>query len=84
MMMLSKYFRRTLFSAAKSEGSGAGAASMASTTAHNPLHDLFEKDRKPDDEKPVYGTLLFVSIVFCFVWCFYELGNWIVYLARIS
>ncbi|KAL6183223.1 hypothetical protein ACLB2K_044634 [Fragaria x ananassa] len=53
MMMLSKYFRRTLFSAAKSEGSG--AASMASTTAHNPLHDLFEKDRKPDDEKPVYG-----------------------------
>ncbi|KAL6175619.1 hypothetical protein ACLB2K_052258 [Fragaria x ananassa] len=52
MMMLSRYFRRTLFTAARSEGC---AASMASTTAHNPLHDLFEKDRKPDDEKPVYG-----------------------------
>ncbi|XP_050379047.1 uncharacterized protein LOC126796296 [Argentina anserina] len=54
MMMLSRYFRRTLFSAAKSEGSG--AASMARTTAHNPLEELFEVDRKTDEEAPVvYG-----------------------------
>ena len=62
MMMLTRYFRRTLFSAAKSEGSG--AASMARTTAHNPLEELFEADRKPDDETPVvYGTMLFASFV---------------------
>ncbi|PRQ50237.1 hypothetical protein RchiOBHm_Chr2g0130991 [Rosa chinensis] len=54
MMMVSRYFRRTLFATAKSEPSG--AASMAKMTAHNPLEEFFEAGRKPDKEKPVvYG-----------------------------
>lgn len=59
MMMASRYFRRTLFAAAKSETSG--PASMARMTAHNPLEEFFEADRKSDEEKPVvYGTCFFV------------------------
>lgn len=64
MMMVSRYFRRTLFAAAKSETSC--AASMARTMAHNPLEEFFEADRKPDEEKPVvYGTCFSFSVVFC-------------------
>ncbi|XP_040369270.1 uncharacterized protein LOC112190979 isoform X2 [Rosa chinensis] len=45
MMMVSRYFRRTLFATAKSEPSG--AASMAKMTAHNPLEEFFEADLDP-------------------------------------
>lgn len=55
MLMVSRYFRRTLFSAAKSETSAAAAS--ARTTGHNPLEEFFEADRSQDEEKPVvYGT----------------------------
>ncbi|KAI5329865.1 hypothetical protein L3X38_029262 [Prunus dulcis] len=54
MLMVSRYFRRTLFSAAKSETSAAAAS--ARTTGHNPLEEFFEADRSQDEEKPVvYG-----------------------------
>ncbi|PRQ44906.1 hypothetical protein RchiOBHm_Chr3g0484351 [Rosa chinensis] len=52
MMMVARYFRRTLFAAAKSEGSG--AASMARTTAHNPLEEFFEADRSLMNKSQLY------------------------------
>ncbi|KAL2530209.1 ribosomal protein L29 family protein [Forsythia ovata] len=54
-MFLTRVFGRTLFAAARSEASAAGAA--ASTIAkRNPLEEFFEADRSPDDDKPVvYG-----------------------------
>lgn len=54
-MFLTRVFGRTLFAAAKSEASAAGAAA-ASTAQRNPLEEFFETDRNPDDDKPVvYG-----------------------------
>ncbi|GAY38917.1 hypothetical protein CUMW_040370 [Citrus unshiu] len=56
-MFLTRFIGRAfLAAAAKSESSAAtaAAASMA-TSRHNPLEEFFEKDRGPDDQKPVYG-----------------------------
>ncbi|KAM1026002.1 hypothetical protein ACFX13_039707 [Malus domestica] len=51
---VARYFRRTLFSAAKTETSA--AASAARMTEYNPLEEFFEKDRSQEEEKPVvYG-----------------------------
>ncbi|XP_024170374.1 uncharacterized protein LOC112182700 [Rosa chinensis] len=70
--LLLRYFRRTLFAAAKSEVSG--VASMARTMTH-PLEEFFELvDRKPDKEKAVvYGTC-FLFPLFSVIKCIYELG----------
>lgn len=60
-MFLTRFIGRAfLAAAAKSESSAAtaAAASMA-TSRHNPLEEFFEKDRGPDDQKPVYGTSLY-------------------------
>ena len=67
-MFLSRFVGRTaLLAAAKSESSAAAAAAAATNAAggHNPLEQLFEFDRCPDDEKPVYGTLG-ISLPFLF------------------
>ncbi|KAM1026001.1 hypothetical protein ACFX13_039707 [Malus domestica] len=54
MIQVARYFRRTLFSAAKTETSA--AASAARMTEYNPLEEFFEKDRSQEEEKPVvYG-----------------------------
>ncbi|XP_022860410.1 39S ribosomal protein L47, mitochondrial-like [Olea europaea var. sylvestris] len=57
-MFLTRVFGRTLFAAARSEASAAGAAAASFSTAskHNPLEEFFDTTRSPDDEKPVvYG-----------------------------
>lgn len=58
IMFLRRVFGRTLFAAAKSETSAAGAAAASTVrTTHNPLEEFFEAARNPEDEKPVvYGT----------------------------
>lgn len=54
-MFLRRVFGRTLFAAAKSESSAAGAAT-AFRGQHNPLEEFFEVDRNVEDETPVvYG-----------------------------
>lgn len=62
LMFLRRVFGRTLFAAAKSEASAAGAA--ASMVRHNPLEEFFEADRNQDDEKPlVYGKISLFSFL---------------------
>lgn len=64
-MFLTRVFGRTLFAAARSEASAAGAAAASFSTAskHNPLEEFFDTTRSPDDEKPVvYGEFSFLSI----------------------
>ena len=61
-MFLSRFVGRTaLLAAAKSESLAAAAALGAAPTVPNPLEQFFEADRNPDDEKPVYGTILVYS-----------------------
>ncbi|PSR95861.1 39S ribosomal protein [Actinidia chinensis var. chinensis] len=56
-MFISRFFGRTLMSAAKSETSSAAAAAASTArTGYNPLEEFFEADRGRDDDKPVvYG-----------------------------
>ncbi|PSR95859.1 39S ribosomal protein [Actinidia chinensis var. chinensis] len=56
-MFISRFFGRTLMSAAKSETSAAAAAAASTArTVYNPLEEFFEADRGRDDDKPVvYG-----------------------------
>ncbi|KAF5725579.1 39S ribosomal protein L47 mitochondrial [Tripterygium wilfordii] len=54
-MFMTRFVGRMLL-AAKSENSAAStAAASTATLIRNPLEELFEKDRGPEDEKPVYG-----------------------------
>ncbi|XP_044481204.1 39S ribosomal protein L47, mitochondrial-like [Mangifera indica] len=52
-MFMTRFIGRSFLAAAKSESSAATAT--MSTSGHNPLEELFEKDRSLDDQKPVYG-----------------------------
>ncbi|XP_077219157.1 uncharacterized protein LOC143853318 isoform X2 [Tasmannia lanceolata] len=53
-MFISRFFGRTLFTAAKSEASAAANASVR--TMRNPLEEFFEADRSQEEDKPVvYG-----------------------------
>nr|GMC74383.1 39S ribosomal protein L47, mitochondrial-like [Ipomoea batatas] len=57
-MLAARLFGRALLAAAKSESSGAAAASGTAVREafQNPLEQFFEADRSVDDEKPVvYG-----------------------------
>ncbi|CAA2983654.1 39S ribosomal L47, mitochondrial [Olea europaea subsp. europaea] len=55
-MFLTKMFGKTLFAAARSDASAAGAAAASTTARHNPLEEFFDADRSPDDDKAVvYG-----------------------------
>lgn len=59
-MFLTRVFGRTLFAAARSDASAAGAAAASTTARHNPLEEFFDADRSPDDDKAVvYGELFF-------------------------
>lgn len=63
-MFMTRFFGRSFLAAAKSESSAAsGAAATMATSGHNPLEELFEKDRTLDDQKPVYGTTTYLLIV---------------------
>ncbi|KVI06323.1 Ribosomal protein L47, mitochondrial [Cynara cardunculus var. scolymus] len=54
IMFLTRVFGRTLLAAAKTETSAAGAAAAYTVrTGHNPLEELFEADRNPEEEKHV-------------------------------
>ncbi|KAF9618623.1 hypothetical protein IFM89_002318 [Coptis chinensis] len=54
-MFLVNVFKRTLFSAARSEASNAASVSSAKSM-YNPLEAFFEADRSQEEEKPVvYG-----------------------------
>ncbi|GKA90827.1 39S ribosomal protein L47, mitochondrial [Tanacetum coccineum] len=57
IMFLRRVFGHTLFAAAKSETSAAGAAAASTVrTSHNPLEEFFEAARNPEEDKPVvYG-----------------------------
>lgn len=57
-MFLSRAFGQRLFAAARSEtfAYSTAANANAASEGHNPLHEFFEADRSPDDDKPVvYG-----------------------------
>nr|GMC72208.1 39S ribosomal protein L47, mitochondrial-like [Ipomoea batatas] len=59
-MLAARLFGRALLAAAKSESSGAAAASGTAVREafQNPLEQFFEADRSVDDEKPVvYGKV---------------------------
>lgn len=73
-MFLSRAFGRTLFAAARSEGSAssAAAAANAATQGHNPLQEFFEADRSPDDDKPVtYGANFALVLPTFIAWDFH-------------
>ncbi|XP_010028056.3 54S ribosomal protein L4, mitochondrial isoform X1 [Eucalyptus grandis] len=58
-MLLSRFFGRALFAAARTEssaGTAAAASAATSRTGHNPLEAFFEADRNPENDTPVvYG-----------------------------
>ncbi|KAK2663820.1 hypothetical protein Ddye_002394 [Dipteronia dyeriana] len=65
-MFLTRFIGRSLLAAARSQSTAVAARSHSTATAaaagastatsgHNPLEEFFEKERTPDDQKPVYG-----------------------------
>ncbi|KAI9173667.1 hypothetical protein LWI28_004598 [Acer negundo] len=63
-MFLTRIIGRSFLAAARSQSTAAAARSHSTATAagastatsgHNPLEEFFEKERTPDDQKPVYG-----------------------------
>lgn len=83
-MLAARLFGRALLAAAKSESSGAAAASGTAVREafQNPLEQFFEADRSVDDEKPVVygkvgnlflsgldtGFIVLLSLLVCFVY----------------
>ncbi|KAH7550425.1 hypothetical protein JRO89_XS13G0189500 [Xanthoceras sorbifolium] len=55
VMFLTRFVGRSFWAAARSQSTAAAAAASTATSGHNPLEEFFEKDRSPDDQKPVYG-----------------------------
>ncbi|XP_077219155.1 uncharacterized protein LOC143853318 isoform X1 [Tasmannia lanceolata] len=71
-MFISRFFGRTLFTAAKSEASAAANASVR--TMRNPLEEFFEADRSQEEDKPVVYAV--VTIKHNLVLCLGPLGYW--------